>query len=137
MPAVIRGKTGGTRALCQGRQSYRTTDTLNSPQYGTVDCQMVVVCRYQKGRRQQHGVQHLLYVTHRVNVAPHQLHQHYRERFGIETSYRLKTHCRIRSTTKNPVLRLLFVALAFILVNLWLFLLWTDISLTQRGGRRT
>lgn len=77
------------------------------------------------------------YVTHRVNVAPHQLHQHYRERFGIETSYRLKTHCRIRSTTKNPVLRLLFVALAFILVNLWLFLLWTDISLTQRGGRRT
>ena len=24
MPAIIRGKTGGTRALCQGRQSYRT-----------------------------------------------------------------------------------------------------------------
>ena len=47
----------------------------------------------------------------------------YRCRWGIETSYRLKNHCRIRTTTKNPVLRLLFVALAFILVNLWVYLL--------------
>lgn len=30
MPAIIRGKTGGTRALCQGRQSYCTTYTLKS-----------------------------------------------------------------------------------------------------------
>ena len=136
MPAVIRGKTGGTRALCQGRKSYRTTYTLNSPQHGSVDCQIVVVCRYQKGHRQRHGVQHLLYVTHRVHVDPHQVHQHYRDRFGIETSYRIKNHCRIRSTTKKPRLRLLFVALAFILVNLWVYLLWAYISITQRGGRR-
>ena len=34
------------------------------------------------------------------------------------------------------MLRLLFVALAFILVNLWLYLLWSHISITQRGGRR-
>ena len=52
-----------------------------------------------------------------------QLHHYYRQRFGIETSYRLKNHCRIRTTTKNPVLRLLFVALAFILVNLWVYLM--------------
>ncbi|MEM1280250.1 MAG: ISH3 family transposase [Cyanobacteria bacterium P01_H01_bin.152] len=136
MPAVIRGKTGGTQALCQGRQSYRTTYTLKSQQYGTVDCQMVVVCRYRKGQRQQHGIHHLLYVTYRVNVAPHQLHHHYRERFGIETSYRIKNHCRIRSTTKQPIRRLLFVALAFVLVNLWVYLLWTYIRITRRGGRQ-
>ncbi|MEM1290688.1 MAG: transposase, partial [Cyanobacteria bacterium P01_H01_bin.162] len=136
MPAVVRGKTGGTRALCRGRQSYRTTYTLNSQQYGSVACQMVVVCRYRKGHRQRHGVQHLLYVTHRLQIEPHQIHRHYRERFGIETSYRIKNHCRIRSTTKKPVLRFLFVALAFVLVNLWVYLLWTYISITQRGGRR-
>lgn len=136
MPAVIRGKTGGTRARCDGRQSYRTTYTLKSQQYGTVNCQMVVLCRYRKGHRQQHGVQHLLYVTHRLQIAPHQIHRHYRERFGIETSYRLKNHCRIRSTTKQPVLRLFFIALAFLLVNLWVYLLWSYISVTQRGGRR-
>lgn len=136
MPAVVRGKTGGTRALCRGRQSYDTTDTLHSQLYGAVDCQMVVVCRYQKGQRQRHGVQHLLSVTHRLKVAPHQVHHHYRDRFGIETSYRIKNHCRLRSTTKKPVLRLLFVALAFVLVNLWVYLLWAYICFTQRGGRR-
>ena len=136
MPAVIRGQTDGTCALCCGRQSYRTNYLLNSQQYDTVVCQMVVVYRYRKGHRQQHGVQHLLYVTHRLQMAPHQIHRHYRERFGIKTSYRIKNHCRIRSTTKSPVLRLFFVALALILVNLWVYLLWSYISVTQRGGRR-
>ena len=36
---------------------------------------------------------------------------------------------------KNPVLRLLFVALAFIFVNLWIYLLWRYIRITRRGGR--
>jgi len=54
-------------------------------------------------------------------VAWSQVHHHYRYRFGIEASYRVKNHARIRSTTKNPALRLLYVALAFILVNLWIY----------------
>jgi putative transposase len=66
----------------------------------------------------KHGIQYLLYVVYRANVAWSQVHRHYRYRFGIETSYRIKNQARIRSTTKNPVLRLLYVALAFILVNL-------------------
>jgi Transposase DDE domain len=136
MPAIIRGKTGGTRALCQGRTSYQTTYTLTSTDYGTVNCPIVVVCRYHKGAQGQHGVQYRLYVVYRAKVALHQVHHHYRHRFGIETSYRIKNHCRIRSTTKNPVLRLLYVAIAFILVNLWIYLLWQAVSLTRRGGRR-
>lgn len=96
---------------------------------------MRVVCRYLKGHRGRHGMQYFVYVVHRVKVSLHQIFQHYRERFGIETSYRIKNHCRIRTTTKNPVLRLLFVALAFILVNLWVYLLWFFVSRTQRGGR--
>ena len=50
-------------------------------------------------------MQYSLYVVHRVTVALHQLHQHYKDRFGIETSYRLKNHCRIRTSSKNPVTR--------------------------------
>jgi Transposase DDE domain len=135
MPAVIRGKTGGTRQLLVGRKSYATRYTLNSPQYGSISCQMRVVCTYQKGFKGKHGIQYSLYVVHRVNIALHQLHQHYKDRFGIETSYRIKNQCRIRTTSKNPVTRLLFVALAFILVNLWVYLLWFFVSRTQRGGR--
>ena len=135
MPAVIRGKTGGTRQLLVGRKSYATDYTLNSPTYGSVRCQMRIVCTYHKGFKGKHGIQYTLYVVHRVTVALNQLHQHYKERFGIETSYRIKNQCRIRTTSKNPVTRLLFVALAFILVNLWVYLLWFFVSQTQRGGR--
>lgn len=133
MPAVIRGKTGGTRALLRGRKSYATPYTLNSPRYGSLTCQMRVICTYLKGFKGQHGIQYALYVVHRVNLALHQIHHHYRERFGIETSYRIKNHCRIRTTTKNPVTRLLFVALAFILVNLWVYLLWNFLSQIGRA----
>jgi Transposase DDE domain len=135
MPAVIRGKTGGTRALLIGRKSYATDYTIDSPKYGSITCQMRVVCGYHKGFKGQHGIRYLVYVVHRVKIALNQLHHYYRQRFGIETSYRLKNHCRIRTTTKNPVLRLLFVALAFILVNLWVYLLWHFISRSRRGGQ--
>ena len=105
MPAIIRGKTGGTRALYQDRQSYRTPYTLKSSEYGAVECEMAVVCRYHKGRRHRHGIQYLVFVVYRVNVALSQLPAHYRERFGIESSYRVKNPCRIRTTTKHPVVR--------------------------------
>jgi hypothetical protein len=136
MPAIIRGKTGGTRALCRGQRRYHTDYTLRSTVQGTVTCPLVVVCRYRKGAQGKHGIQYLLYVVYRAKVAGSQVHRHYRDRFGIETSYRIKNQARIRSTTKNPVLRLLYVALAFILVNLWVYLLWQTVSVTRRGGRR-
>lgn len=135
MPAVIRGKTGGTRQLLVGRKSYATRYTLTSAQHGSVTCQIRVICNYYRGFKGKHGIQYTLYVVHRVTVALHQLHQHYKDRFGIETSYRIKNHCRIRTSSKNPVTRLLFMALAFILVNLWVYLLWFCVSRTQQGGR--
>jgi Transposase DDE domain len=136
MPAVIRGKTGGTRQFCHGRTSYWTPYQIKSQLYGTVDCLLAVICRYAKGARHVHGIQYLLYVVSRVKVALGAVREQYRQRFGIETSYRIKNYARIRTTTKNPVVRLLFVALAFILVNIWIFLLWTSVSATRRGGRR-
>lgn len=86
MPAVIRGKTGGTRQLLVGRKSYATPYQLTSSQHGSVDCQMRVVCTYHKGLKGKHGIQYSLYVAHRVTIALNQLHQHYRQRFGIEIS---------------------------------------------------
>jgi hypothetical protein len=46
----------------------------------------------------------------------------YRQRFGIETSYRQMNQVRARTTSRNPTLRLLLVGLAFILVNLYVAL---------------
>lgn len=53
----------------------------------------------------------------------------YRQRFGIETSYRQTpaptARCGVNqvcayTTSRNPVLRLMFVGLAFILFNLYI-----------------
>ena len=43
MAAPIKGKTGGTRALCQGRRSYRTEHTFRSAEYGELTVPVMVV----------------------------------------------------------------------------------------------
>ena len=44
----------------------------------------------------------------------------YRQRFGIETSYRQMNQVRARTTSRNPVIRLLLVGLAFVIFNLYI-----------------
>ncbi len=44
----------------------------------------------------------------------------YRQRFGIETSYRQMNQVRARTTSQNPVIRLLLVGLAFLIFNLYI-----------------
>ena len=59
----------------------------------------------------------------------------YRLRFGIETSYRQMHEGRIRTTTRRPVVRLLYVGIALVLRNLWVWLHYTILSMPRRGGR--
>jgi hypothetical protein len=40
--------------------------------------------------------------------------------FGIETCYRQRHECRIRTNTHRPILRLLYVALAMVMRNYWI-----------------
>lgn len=135
MPVILRGKQGGTRQLLTGGKSYQTWYTMKSQDYGTVSFQVVVVCHYQKGKAGKHGREYFIYAIHRIPFRGGALFQDYRRRFGIETSYRLKNICRIKTTTKNPVVRLLFVGIAFLLVDVWIYLLWTYVSWPRQGGR--
>jgi putative transposase len=135
MPVIIRGKQGGTRQLLKGGKSYKTTYTLQSQVYGCVTCNVWIVCLYHKGERGKHGIQYLAYAVYKITLGLRSIHHDYRKRFGIETSYRLKNQCRIRTTTKNPVTRLLYVGIAFILLDLWIYLTWTYVSQPRKGGR--
>jgi hypothetical protein len=60
----------------------------------------------------------------------------YRSRFGIETSYRQMNQGRIKTCTRSPLLRYLYVAIALILRNLWVWLHWEVLSTPRRGRRR-
>ena len=135
MPVIIRGKQGGTRHLLQGQHSHQSTYTLNSQKYGSVTFEVWVICTYKKGKRKKHGLEYFAYAVHQVQLSLRSIHSDYRLRFGIESSYRMKNQCRIRTTTKNPIVRLLFVSIAFLIVNLWIYLLWRYISRSRRGGR--
>jgi len=57
----------------------------------------------------------------------------YRTRFAIETTYRQMNQARIRTCTRDPLLRLLYVGLALILRNVWVWLHRTCLGVRHRG----
>ena len=61
----------------------------------------------------------------------------YRQRFAIETTYRQLHQARIRTSTRDPVRRLLYVGIALILRNVWVWLHRTVLARPRRGGRET
>jgi hypothetical protein len=137
IPVVIRGKQGGTRALLQGRHSYRTTYTMHSSKYGEATFPVGVVRKYSKGRYGRHGVEWFAYVLLGPIRSPlSQIYEDYRLRFGIESTYRLMNKVRARTSSRSPGLRLLFVGVALALVNIWVFLKWAYLGRPRRGGRQ-
>lgn len=122
-PIPVRGKSGGVRCLFQG-QSRKTTYTFNSPKYGQYTVQAVVVKRYSKGRYGRHKSKWFAYAVSGLpaGILPAQVFELYRQRFGIESSYRQMNQVRARTSTRNPVIRLLLVGLAFVLFNLYIAL---------------
>jgi hypothetical protein len=64
------------------------------------------------------------------------LRETYRLRFGIESSYRQVHQARIRTSTRQPLLRLLYVGVALLLRNLWVWLHWEILAARRRGRRR-
>jgi Transposase DDE domain len=135
MPAIKTGKTGGIKQFLKGCKSYKTRYTMTRDKENFVTFDLWIVCKYKKGKRGQKGREYFAYVAYKVKTSLSYIHQDYRKRFGIETSYRLKNLCRIRTTNKKPVLRLLFVGISFVLVNIWVNLLWRKISRKRKGGR--
>lgn len=60
----------------------------------------------------------------------------YKSRFGIETSYRQMNQARGLTTTRRPELRLLYIGLALILRNEWVWLHFEILSTPRRGRRQ-
>ena len=128
MPAIKTGKKGGIKQFLKGRKSYKTTYTITRDKDDSVTFDLGIICKYRKGKRKKYGVQYFAYVTYKINTNLEYIYQDYRKRFGIESSYRLKNICRIKTNNKNPVLRLLFIGISFLIVNIWVNILWLRIS---------
>ncbi len=128
MPVMFRGRPPKKRRAASGlhwikRQSagwYRHT-MRNGKRQATV----AVCVGYRRHRNRKDGRQvrqKLLFAAWRVHGSPTEIRERYRKRFGIETSYRQMRQARIFTCTRNPRLRLAFVALALILRNVWVWI---------------
>lgn len=126
----IRGKTGGTRALCHGRASYSTTHSFHRPDFGYCHVRMAVV---PLRRDPAKPVEWMIFALIGGDLTPQQVRDQYRRRFGIESSYRQLRQVRIRTNTRNPALRFIYMALALLLTNIWCLLRFRYCQLPGRG----
>jgi len=135
-PAIIanpiRGKKGGTHALCRGRSSYKTLYTFTDGTQATIAMKASLVPD-QTGKRRRKWLSFIIIC---LDWSVDKIHDEYRRRFGVECSYRLLRRLRATTTSRNPVLRFFLLSVALILVNAWVFLRWEFSRLQARGPRR-
>lgn len=89
---------------------------------------------YYNRKKRKRGQQKLLFAAWRVRGTPTEIRERYRKRFGIESSFRQMRQARIYTCTPNPHLRLVFVAVALLLRNLWV---WIHATLLAEGRGET
>ena len=143
MPVVGHGRSPKQPGGPTGSHVFRTWKTSGWSQYTLADAKkrtatvsICVRCRNYRGERKRHGRQALIYAYWGYRPAsPDAVFSMYRLRFGIEASYRQLHEGRIRTTTRRPVVRLLYVGIALVLRNLWVWLHYAVLSRPRRGGR--
>jgi putative transposase len=120
------------KALLHGKKSLRTTYTMRSAKYGQVTFPLWMACRYAKGRAKRHGCRYLLFAVIGTCRSP-VLHiaDEYRQRFGIETSYRIMNQARAKTTSRKSMMRLLLVGIAFLLTNVWVWFKWNVVRILR------
>jgi Transposase DDE domain len=139
VPQAIHGKApkdGSLRGLRAIRAHHPTGWTTYTWQPVGQRRVTVDLCVWRRRRPDRKGHRAFLYACWGVHAAPVWVKNVYRQRFGIETSYRQMNRARIRTTSRRPTLRLFFVGVALLLRNLWVWLHWTALARRRRGGRR-
>lgn len=135
-PAIIacpiRGKTGGTRALCKGRGSYRTPYTFTD---GT-QANLAMLATLVPDKTGQQRRKWLAFIVICLDWSPRKIYRCYRRRFGIECSYRLLRTVRAKTSSRNPAVRFFLLGIALIMINVWVFLRWEFARTIGPGPRR-
>ena len=143
MPVVCHGRSPEHPDGPSGSSVFRTwkkrgwsAHTLSDTKKRTATVPIGVKCRNSRGQWKRHGRQVLIYASWGDQPpSPDAVFATYRLRFGIETSYRQLHAGRIRTTSRRPAVRLLYVGIALVLRNLWVWLHDTLLAMPRRGGR--
>ena len=120
----IRGKTGGLKALCVGRKSYRAKHIFKSAKHGAEEVEMAMFKSFtnctKKGKkvRKAKWLAYIL-VNCADNLSVKKVKESYRKRFGIEASYRCAKKVRGWTTSANAAYRFVLIGMSFLLTNIW------------------
>jgi Transposase DDE domain len=140
MPTMLRGRkprkgrpATGLRWIMRQAAGWYSHTLRNKKSEATI--QVCVAYRTHKNRKDGKRVQQkLLFGAWRVRGTPTEIRQRYRRRFGIESSYRQLRQAKIYTCTRDPHLRLTFVAVALLLRNLWVWIHQTQLAEGQGEG---
>jgi len=151
MPVIRRGRkpsdpqgASGTWTFTTWKRSGWARHTLKDNQQKRQATVAIAVCRHRLPERTRSGRRlrgrrcriwlYALWGLKASSVA--WVRDLYRRRFGIESSYRQLHQARIRTSSRSPLLRLLFVGVALVLRNVWVWLHWEVLAKKRRGKRR-
>lgn len=118
IPIPPRGRSGGIRTLFVGKKSYRTTYTFHPKTPWAYTTQILIIRRLVR----KHFTWLAFAVYGRDHIHLRDVFDRYRRRFAIETSYRQMNQTRAKTTSRNPVLRLLLIGLALMICNAYITL---------------
>jgi putative transposase len=142
MPAVARGRKPPEGEPAKGIRAYQLWKRggwgkhtlVAGKEKATVS--ICVHCGNHAGKRKKRGRYAWVYAYWGINpCSTRWVKDTYRSRFGIETSYRQLNEARIKTCTRNPVVRFFFIAFALLLRNVWVWLHWELLSSPHRGRR--
>jgi putative transposase len=128
MPAMFRGRKPKKKCPLTGlhwikRQPAGWYQHILKNAQQHVPIKICVAYRTHKNRKDgKRRQQKLLFGAWRVSGTPTDIRNRYRKRFGIESSYRQMRQAKIYTCTRDPHLRLVFVAIALLLRNLWVWI---------------
>jgi hypothetical protein len=144
MPVPRRGRKvdhpkgpSGTQIFASWNKSGWGQYTMTNARRQKATFAVCVKCRNRRGERGQRGSEALVY-AYGGGLQPSSyrwVQDTYRSRFAIETSYRQLHQARIRTCTRDPLLRLLYMGIALVLRNVWVWLHWERLARQRRGGR--
>lgn len=141
IPILLRGRRkkdkkappSGMRALLKKKNGYyRQTITGQDGQRKKARLTINVCVATKDYLHEKTGKNHrkkLLFAISKVRRTWREIRELYRKRFSIETTYRQMNEARIKTCTRDPRLRLLFVAIALVLRNVWV---WIHFRLAKR-----
>jgi len=117
LPVIRRGKQMAEKL--ETSISYWTEYVMYEGSERELRFPLAVCVSYQQGNRGKHGLLVRAYTAcDLADRTPKEVEALYQKRSAIETAFRTMREARARTTTTDPVVRLLFVLVSFLLRNL-------------------